>query len=177
MVSYLAIAISSIGLLAGTPHQPQWEASYGKALEATRDEGSSPLLVVLDKPDSEEARLEPELLGKDQKVEANNEIKLLKPYELCHVDVTTKYGQKVANAFRAKKFPHVAIIDKTGSTVIFHKSGKIGMKEWEQILEQHKSGERSLANATSHTVYKPNDPVVESPVSQPYCPSCQRSSF
>jgi hypothetical protein len=177
MVSYLAIAILSVGLLAGAPQQPEWEASYGKALEATRDDGSSPLLVVLDKPDSEDARLEPELLGKDQEVAGGDEIELLKPYELCHVDVTTKYGRKVADAFRAKKFPHVAIIDKTGSTVIFHKSGQIEPAEWEQILERHKSGDRSLARSVSRTSYKPSETVVERPVSQPYCPSCQRSSF
>ena len=177
MVSYLAIAILSVGLLAGAPQQPQWEASYGKALEATRDEGNSPLLVVLEKPDSDDARLEPELLGKDQEVVGSDDIELLQPYELCHVDVTTKYGRKVADAFRAKKFPHVAIIDKTGSTVIFHKSGKIDPKEWEQILQRHKSGDRSLARTMSRTSYKPSESVADSPASQPYCPSCQRSSF
>jgi hypothetical protein len=170
MVSSLAIAVFSIGLLAGSPQPPQWEASYGKALEATRDE-KSPLLVVLDEPNSEQARLEPELLG--QADVGKDDVKLLRPYRLCHVDVTTKYGRRVARAFRAKRFPHVAIIDRTGSTVIFRKSGQIEPKEWEQILVDHKSG-KVPAKAVSRTSYKPNDSVGES---RPYCPSCQRNSF
>ena len=128
MVSSLAIAILSVGLLAEAPKPPQWEASYGKALQASRD-AKSPLLVVLDEPNSEEARLEPELLGQEDV--NRGDVKLLRRYRLCHVDVTTKYGRRVARAFRAKRFPHVAIIDKTGSTVIFRKTGQIEPKEWE----------------------------------------------
>jgi hypothetical protein len=174
MVSYLAIAILSVGLLAKAPQPPQWEASYGKALKATRDE-KSPLLVVLDEPASDETRLEPDLLGKD--AVGGNEIKLLRSYRLCHVDVSTKYGRRVAKAFRAKRFPHVAIIDRTGSTVIFRKTGKIEAKEWEQILETHKSGDRTLAKTASRTSYKPSESLSDKPASRPYCPNCQRSSF
>ena len=108
MISYMAIATVAIGLLAASPQPRTWEVSYGKALEASRAD-KSPLLVVLDKPNSEEARIEPALLGDGKQAE-------LRPYRLCHVDVTTEYGQKVAKAFNAKSFPHVAIIDKTGSS-------------------------------------------------------------
>jgi hypothetical protein len=170
MVSYLAIAVLSVGLLAGAPSKPQWQASYGKALEATKD-GDSPLLVVLDKPNSDNSRLEPELLGSDDV--AGEEIDLLRPYQLCHVDVTTRYGQKVAKAFRVTSFPHVAIIDKTGSTVIFRKTGKIDSDEWGRILSRHKSGDRALARAISRVTNK----LTERPASRPYCPNCQRSSF
>src|SRR5436190_23001386 len=115
MINFVATATLAIGLLAAAPKAPQWETSYGKALEETRA-GSDPLLVVLDKPNSKEARIEPALLSEDK---AGDTSKLLRPYRLCHVDVTTDYGQKVAQAFHAKDFPHVAIIDKTGSMVIF----------------------------------------------------------
>ena len=98
MISYLATATLAVGFLAGAPQAPQWEASYGKALKATR-EADAPLLVVLDKPNTEEARLEPELLSED--VDRGKDTKLLRPYRLCHVDVTTRYGRRVARAFRA----------------------------------------------------------------------------
>jgi len=155
MISYLATATMAIGLLAGAPRAPQWETSYGKALEETRA-GEDPLLVVLDKPNSKEARIEPALLSEE--TASSQHSKLLRPYRLCHVDVTTDYGQKVAEAFHAKNFPHVAIIDKTGSMVIFKKSGKIKPDEWQDILTSHKSGERPKS-------------------SRPYCPNCQRSQF
>jgi hypothetical protein len=104
-----------------------------------------------------------------------SDAKLLRPYRLCHVDVTTKYGRRVARAFRAKRFPHVAIIDRTGEKVIFRKSGQIEPKEWEQILVDHKSG-KVPAKAVSRTSYKPSENNSDSP-GRPYCPSCQRNSF
>jgi len=167
MTSYLATATLAVGMLATAPKPVQWEQSYGKALEATRA-GQDPLLVVLDKPNSEDARIEPELISEDGN--SGEKIELLKPYRLCHVDVTTEYGQKVAKAFKAKDFPHVAIIDKTGSVVIYHKSGKIGSNEWAKALTKHKSGERA---AVSRVSYKPSGSNPD----KPYCPNCQRQQF
>jgi hypothetical protein len=167
MISYLATATLAVGMLATAPKPVQWEQSYGKALEATRS-GQNPLLVVLDKPNSKDARIEPELISED--VTSGEKFELLQPYRLCHVDVTTKYGQKVAKAFRAKSFPHVAIIDKSGSVVIFHKSGKIGSDEWAKILTKHKSGERASVSRVS---YKPSGSSAD----KPYCPNCQRQQF
>jgi hypothetical protein len=150
MVSFLATAAMAIGLVAAAPKAPQWQASYGKALEATRA-GQDPLLVVLDKPNSKDARIEPALLSANKAGSENS--KLLRPYRLCHVDVTTDYGQKVAQAFHAKNFPQIAIIDKTGSMVIFKRTGQIDQAEWAKILETNKSGERPSS----------------------YCPFCHRS--
>jgi hypothetical protein len=150
MMNFIATATLAIGVLAASPKAPQWETSYGKALEETRA-GQDPLLVVLDKPNSKDARIEPALLSEEKATTDTS--KLLKPYRLCHVDVTTEYGQKVAEVFHAKEFPHVAIIDKTGSMVIFKKTGQIDSAEWEKILTKNKAGER------------------------PYCPNCQRNKF
>ena len=154
MLNFLATATMAIGVLAAAPKAPQWEASYGKALEATRS-GQDPLLVVLDKPNSKDARIEPALLSENKA--GNENAKLLRPYRLCHVDVSTPYGQKVAEAFHAKDFPHVAIIDKTGSMVIFKKTGKVQTAEWQEILTKNKSGERPAT------------------INRAYCPNCQRA--
>jgi hypothetical protein len=152
MMNFVVTATLAIGVLAAAPKAPQWETSYGKALEETRA-GQDPLLVVLDKPNSKEARIEPALLSEDKATTSSS--KLLKPYRLCHVDVTTEYGQKVAKVFKAKEFPHVAIIDKTGSMVIFKKTGQIDSAEWQKILTSHKTGESATSN----------------------CPNCQRNKF
>jgi hypothetical protein len=154
MINFLATATMLVGLVAAAPNAPHWEASYGKALEATRA-GQDPLLVVLDKPGSKADRIEPALLSEDKASGENS--KLLRPYRLCHVDVSTDYGQKVAQAFHAKSFPHVAIIDKSGSMVIFKKTGQIKQGEWQEILTKNKSGERP------------------SSINRSYCPNCQRS--
>ena len=152
MINFVATATLVIGLVTAAPKAPQWETSYAKALEETRS-GQDPLLVVLDKPNSKEARLEPTLMSEDKP--STDASKLLKPYRLCHVDVTTEYGQKVAKVFNAKEFPHVAIIDKTGSMVIFKKTGQIDSAEWQKVLTSHKAGERASLN----------------------CPECQRNKF
>jgi hypothetical protein len=167
MVNFVATATLAISLMAASPTAPQWEESYGKALKATRA-GHEPLLVVLDKPGSEKAALEPALLSEDQ---ADGEVaRLLSPYRLCHVDATTEYGQKVAKAFKAKDFPHVAIIDKTGSVVIYRKTGQIKESEWQKILASHKSGDRT---AIAHVTLKP----AGGSSNQPYCPNCQRQQY
>src|SRR5688572_28686639 len=112
IMSYTATVALAASFLAASPQAPAWKASYGKALQATK-ENDQPLLVVLDRPNSENARVEPKLLSEGS-VESESADQL-KKYQLCHVDVTSDYGKKVAKAFRATSFPHVAIIDKTGS--------------------------------------------------------------
>jgi hypothetical protein len=173
MLCYLATATLAFSALLAAPEQVKWESSYGKALEASRA-NDAPLLVVLDKPKSEDARLSPELLNVNQTESSDGA--LLKPYRLCHIDVTTAYGKKVAKAFHATTFPQVSIIDKTGKTVIFTKTGNIKSAEWQQILTRHKSGDKSLAKAVSRTTYRPiTGGSIEG--SRPYCPNCQRNSF
>jgi hypothetical protein len=178
MVSYLATATLAIGVLASAPQPIEWQADYGAALAATRA-GEQPLLVVLDKPNSAEARIEPALLreGAAEGPEAD----LLDDYNLCHVDVTTDYGKKVAKAFKVKRFPHLAIIDRTGSVIIFAKSGKIDGPEFDTVLTKHRDGIRPAVRRVS---YKLSDgttssteeakPVYRNPG---YCPSCQRRSM
>jgi hypothetical protein len=172
MLSYIATAVlAAVGLLAASPEAPQWQASYGKALQATK-ESDQPLLVVIDKPNSEDARVEPALLG-DGSIQGES-VDQLGQYQLCHVDATSEYGQKVAKVFQATTFPHVAIIDKTGSVILARKTGKIDAASWEKLLDEHKDGVR----AVSHVTYKPaSDGVTYEGTgdysNKPYCPSCQ----
>jgi hypothetical protein len=176
MSVFFTSAVLVVGLLTGSVPAPEWESSYGKALETTKSE-AKPLLVVLDKPASADARIAPELLtpGEDAK-----QLELLNSYELCHVDVTTEYGQKVAAAFKVTTFPHVAVIDKTGSVIIYQKAGQAGSDEWTRMLSANKAGER----AVSRVSYKPvngSTVMFQQPgsyiMSNANCPNCQKRSF
>jgi hypothetical protein len=177
MVSYFATAALVISTLAANPQPIAWQADYDEALASTRA-ASQPLLVVLDDPDAEETRLHPGLLGEDET--AGQEFDLLRQYRLCHVDVTTEYGQKVAKAFKTNDFPYTAIIDKTGSVILYSKAGQMNDDEWKEVLTTYRAGNRGGAIATSHTAYKigadafPSSPSYRSPG---YCPSCQRRSM
>jgi hypothetical protein len=171
MVSYFATVAVAVGLVSAPPGPVQWEPSYGKALEASRAV-EHPLLVVLDKPENAEARVAPELLSPS--AADSKEAEMLRPYQLCHVDVTTEYGQRVAEAFKAKTFPYVAVIDKTGSVILFSKAGKIATDEWGKVLSTYKSGDRSTA--VSRVSYKLQNPSNGS-IMTGSCPTCQQRSF
>ena len=175
MMCYLAAATVAVGMLAATPHTPEWEPSYTKALAETRT-GNSPLLVVLESPSSKDGRVDAKLMSEN--TVKGKEYELLRPYRLCRVDVTTPYGRKVAKAFGANRFPHVAIIDKTGSLVLYRKTGKIDAADWEATLTRYKSGERPKARPVTHVTYSPIEPAVySSPFPASSCPNCQRRSF
>lgn len=158
-----------------------WHANYSEAVAETKQE-HQPLLVVFDKPGDEAEQLDPSLLS------AESGAFPLDSYALCHIDATTDYGKQVAEGFKVTEFPHVAIIDKSGSIVLRRVSGDVSQSEWKKILKEHKDGARSSvahSSVVSHTVAKPvttatpsYTPKISSPVStpsysKPYCPSCQ----
>jgi len=176
MMSYFATAMLALGVLASEPQPLEWQADYGKALAATRA-GDQPLLVVLDEPGSAENRVEPKLLGEEKATE--RKFRLLRRYQRCHVDVSTPYGKKVAEAFKAKQFPHTAIIDKTGSAVIFAKTGKMDESEWDATLEKYQDGNKPTpARRVSYKIGGDSTESTAQPLSNPrYCPSCQRRSM
>jgi hypothetical protein len=172
-----------------------WHADYGKALAETKQDGQ-PLLVVFDKPGDEQQRLDKSLLS------AESGAFPLDSYALCHIDVTTDYGKQVAEGFKVTEFPHVAIIDKSGSVILKRVSGDISKAEWKDVLKKHADGLR--VGAVTQTVAKPvvsevtttastvvqdaatpsatYAPVVTTPAAvsypsvapaRPFCPSCQ----
>ncbi len=175
MISYLATAMLAVAAAAAPPQPIQWEQDYGKALAATRSD-DLPLLVVLDKPTEEEARLDPALLGEDTK--SGQLVDDLRKFQLCHVDVTTEYGQKVADVFHAKKFPYAAVIDRTGSIIVDTRVGKIDANQWNDLVSMHRGG----SSAVSHVSYKMSgdSAMIQKPstsFSSGYCPSCQRKGY
>jgi hypothetical protein len=168
-----------------------WQADYGKALEETREE-SRPLLIVLDNPSDEAQSLDARLLEQDPDAMS------LDSYELCRIDVSTAYGKRVADVFRATEFPHAAIIDRTGSMILRRVEGNVSTKQWKETLARYEAG--ISKSAAMHRVSKPivSEPTtVASPVTYstpapsaapsatyavpgevysapaPYCPSCQ----
>lgn len=176
MVHSIAAALMAVASLATLPSKVEWTADYGKALAATRND-QRPLLVVLDIPSQQDAAIDESLLSTE-----GDQAALLASYELCHVDVSTEYGQQVAKAFGATQFPHTAIIDRTGAVVIFKKPGRIESGEWNATLTKYQTGERPVAQtayyrgesypeATSSSYF----PAASS--AQPYCPSCQRAAM
>ena len=172
MLHYLAAATIAATTLAATPGKVQWQADYGKALAATRSD-HRPLLVVLDNPTEPQSHLDDALLKAE-----GEQGKLLTSYRLCRVDASTEYGKKVAKAFGASQLPHTAIIDRTGSVVLFKQPGQIAASDWNTTLAKYQSGVSQTTYyrgaTTAQPVFQNMQPVAASPS---YCPSCQRKAM
>ena len=143
----------------------KWQGDYAKALAATRQD-DRPLLVVLDVPGDPKAAVEAEQFEIE-----GEQGKLLESYQLCHVDISTKYGKKVADAFRAKQFPFTAIIDKTGSVILLKKAGQISNDEWQETLAKYQKGEQSTK--TYSTSFYRGDSESSKTINTSGCTSCQ----
>lgn len=188
--TWMFVAVAA-ALTSDAQPADNWHADYGVALAETQKD-SQPLLVVLDVPGDKAKQLDPTLLT------AEGGAFPLDKYSLCHIDVTTEYGKKVAEGFKVTEFPHVAIIDNSGSVVLRRVKGNVTKKDWLAVLNKHSDGQR--ANQVRHVVAKPvvseaqpvvtSQPVVSTPSSfvpsqpmiqyptaqpaaRPYCPSCQ----
>jgi hypothetical protein len=170
MVSTLTAVLITLGSFAASAISTDattdtWQGDYTKALAATRQD-DRPLLVVLDVPSDPKAAVETEQFEIE-----GEQGKLLESYQLCHVDASTKYGKKVADAFRATQFPFTAIIDKTGSVVLLKKSGQVSNDEWQETLAKYQKGEQSTKTYT--TSYYRGSAESSKTVTPSGCTSCQ----
>ncbi len=143
MIGSLTALTLATSLLAASPVASRWSDDYGYSLQMTRI-AQRPLLVVMDKPTEEKHRIQPVRFLLDP-----TQAMLLSPYELCHVDVTTAYGRKVAKVFGVTKFPHTAILDKTGKVIIYQKTGGFRTDQWVSILMDHREGNRAIRIASA----------------------------
>ncbi len=142
MCSVLISVALSANLLAAMPANASWSDNYGYSLKMSVAV-NRPLLIVLDKPEEEKQRVKPVRFTLDP-----TEARLLGPYELCHVDVTSPYGKRLAKAFGAKKFPYTAIVDKRGEAIIYQKSGRFRSDEWASVLLTYRDGNRKVRTAS-----------------------------
>jgi hypothetical protein len=169
MVHYLAVATLAASTFAVSPAKVNWQADYGKALAATRSD-QRPLLVVLENPTGPQTTFDAKLL-----VPEGEQAAVLKSYRVCKVDASTEYGQKVAQAFGATQMPHTAIIDRTGSSVLFRKPGQIAGQEFQATLVKFRSG---VAPKVQNVFFR-GSTILGAQTAQPIsnCPSCQRKAM
>jgi hypothetical protein len=133
------ILVSLLATLSASPQGSAWMDDYGQALQAARA-ARQPLLVVIDDHSASDERLR----HISHRTESTQSEPLLKPYILCRVDVSTPYGKKVADAFRATAFPYTAIIDNTASFVLARRSGAMTPADWSTLLVAHQTGQRPV---------------------------------
>jgi len=126
------LAVSS-GLPVDAESNVNWMTDYREAYNIAKAKDRQ-LLVILENPSDPEDQFRPVSFSKQAL-----EDKSLEPYELCRVDITTPYGEKVAKAFSATEFPYTAITDKGASKIVFRRSGKLSDEEWKTTLVNYKN--------------------------------------
>jgi thioredoxin-related protein len=142
-------------LLAATPAPSHpaptvWSDNYTDALKATQ-ETDKPLLVVIHDPANRKSCSQ-HATDRPDKTQAE----LLKNYELCRIDGTTEHGKQVAEAFRVESFPFMAVIDKSGSSVLCQYTGQLDVEQWVEKLVAHKNGETPAASVANTTLSSSN---------------------
>ena len=130
--SLLLIAASSFAQSDGSEAEVEWSVDYAKAFAAAKT-SKKPLLVVIEDSTKGADKFEEEKLATDE-----TQVELLNEFELCRIDVSSKTGKKVAQAFGATELPYTAITDRTNSIVVYRRAGKMSRNEWISALIDNK---------------------------------------
>jgi hypothetical protein len=113
----------------------EWATHYGQARKSAQQD-QRPLLIVLEDPEKPAAKFD------DLKLASKaGQKQLLENYKLCRVDVSTPYGKKVKEAFRANELPYTAITDKSAQFITFRGGGDMQPNDWTAALSKHKEGQ------------------------------------
>ncbi len=127
-----------------------WSDNYTEALKQTQ-ETDKPLLVVIHDPQHAKSRSK----YATDKPDAT-QAELLKHYELCRIDGTSEHGKKVVDAFQVESMPFMAVIDKSGTSVLCQYTGQLELEEWVEKLVAHKDGEIPAASVAAESVSTTN---------------------
>lgn len=180
MLKSVAILAATIALTAcQAATAADWHTDYGTALKQTRSD-DRPMLVVIDEPGNQELSVSKEVLD-----QADG-----KTYDLCHVDASTKYGKKVAKAFKTKQLPYVAFIDKGGKVILHSETGKLTKGTFTHLQTKYRTGTKPVRHVAAKPIstvsrviqspvnslpsFQSSQPYFPSASPRPYCAKCQR---
>lgn len=125
LMATLAVAATLAG---AAPVAASWTSDYAGALKAART-AKRPLVVVFENPNNPAQKLDQAVFAAGHPLDHATD-----RFELCRVDVTTKMGQRVAEAFGAANYPYTAITDRDVKVIVHRREGKPSARAWEQML-------------------------------------------
>jgi hypothetical protein len=128
MKGILTSLVVVFGIAQSSSAAPKWETDYGTALHSAQT-AERPLVVVLENPHDPAQSIDKEAL-----TSGFGRPELLGKFQLCRVDVTTKTGKLVAQAFRAEEFPYTAISDQKCKKIIHRQAGRPTPRKWVSML-------------------------------------------
>lgn len=132
----LIVLLGLGGLPAGSENHA-WNRDYGAALQSARQQ-QKPLLVLIERRGNEQ----PAAATRPVSRQADAQIQqLLDRYELCYVDADSNYGRQVAQGFRARTFPFVAVVDKHSRRQLWRAAAPNSSEGWAALLTRYQTGE------------------------------------
>lgn len=138
MSLYVLVALVGTMQLPHANEGQKWHADYGEALKAAR-EANKPLLIVMLDASAKTP------VSRVSRTEEGRVLELLGKYELCQIDVGTKYGQDVAKAFEANDVPFTVIIDKAATKQIYRRAGTFDDGQWTALLARYQNGTAAVS--------------------------------
>jgi hypothetical protein len=175
-MSNLVFALCLVTAVSGGQRtgEDRWTTNYAQALRAAR-ENHKPLLVVIENPADAQQRVDAAQLESDPARKA-----LLERYQLCRVDATTPYGQKVAKAFGADDLPFTAVSDDDTQVLLFQKAGEMSRQDWAQALRTRTATTTAVQAAAAPQILQGAPVFYDSGSAVPFgstyfpssCPSC-----
>jgi hypothetical protein len=111
------------------------KSSYADAYHAMRN-ARRPVLIVIEGQT-------PPVVDRASFVRPSRQTnRVTRPVELCRIDATTEYGQKIAKSFGAAQFPYVAITDKNVEVLLVQHVGGMSREQWLSTLAANRTGVR-----------------------------------
>lgn len=128
-------SVLAIGaLLSDVPTETNWNRNYGETLQVARESHRPLLILIVD------GAIENGAQKSLPQLKSTELADLLSEYEVCRVDANTKYGAKVAKAYRATQFPYIAISDARCEQIVYRRIGQLEEKRWTTLLREHRVG-------------------------------------
>ena len=126
----------------------EWTNDYAKALDSAR-KAKRPMVVVLEDPRYSKLRAD-SLIGVKRD--------LLRQFEVCRVDATSNYGNKVAKLYGATQLPYAVVTDEECKNILFRGAGQFSSDVWNETLENYtheKDKAKSKTDTTSQAAASP----------------------
>lgn len=133
-MAYVFPVLTVIALTA-VPETPkhQWQHSYRKSLAESR-RADKPLFIVF----CPGASAYGEMTRKGPFLANEIEQALKADYARLFVDTSTKQGKALANAFEADNFPHLVVIDRTGTMQVYWQTGPQTVDQLSGVLKKYR---------------------------------------
>ncbi|MEM7316040.1 MAG: thioredoxin family protein [Planctomycetota bacterium] len=138
---FQSLSVICLGIVGMFDVSHEWTNDYAKALDSAR-KAKRPMVVVLEDPRYSKLRAD-SLIGVKRD--------LLRQFEVCRVDATSNYGNKVAKLYGATQLPYAVVTDGECKNILFRGAGQFSSDVWNETLENYTQEKENSKSKSSDT--------------------------